>query len=86
MSPLWVGLLPALSVPAGSGKLPWDGGALAAPQTSHDGGGGEGCTAGGGGVTLRFVSQGRRGTSHDAAGLRRKRPEGGSRGRVGIYL
>lgn len=59
-------LLPALSVPAGSGKLPRDGGALAAPQTSHDGGGGQSCTPGG--ITLGLLNKGGGGTSHDAAG------------------
>lgn len=59
-------LLPALSVPAGSGELPRDGGALAAPQTSHDGGGGQSCAPGC--ITLSLLYKGGGGTSHDAAG------------------
>lgn len=59
-------LLPALSVPARSGKLPRDGGALAAPQTSHDGGGGQSGTPGC--ITLCLLNKGGGGTSHDAAG------------------
>lgn len=56
-------------MPAGSGKLPRDGGALAAPQASHDGGGGQGRTPGAG-VALDLVSEGGGGSSHDAAGSR----------------
>jgi len=51
-------------VPAGSGE----GGALAAPQTSHDGGGGQSGTPGRGILTLGLVNQGGGGASHDAAG------------------
>lgn len=55
---------PALSVSAGSGKLPWEGDALAAPQASHDGGGGQRCTPGC--VTFGLLSEGGGGASHDA--------------------
>lgn len=53
-------------MPARSGKLPRDGGALAAPQTSHDGGGGQSGTPGC--ITLGLLNKGGGGTSHDAAG------------------
>lgn len=55
---------PALSVSAGSGKLSRDGDTLAAPQASHDGGGGQRCTPGGG--TFGLLNEGGGGTSHDA--------------------
>lgn len=53
-------------MPARSGKLPRDGGALAAPQTSHDGGGGQSSTPGC--ISLGLLNKGGGGTSHDAAG------------------
>lgn len=53
-------------MPAGSGKLPGEGGALAAPQTSHDGRGRQSCTPGC--ITLGLLNKGGGGTSHDAAG------------------
>lgn len=55
---------PALSVSAGSGKLPREGDALAAPQASHDGGGGQRCAPGC--VTFGLLSEGGGGASHDA--------------------
>lgn len=58
-------------MPTGSGKLPRDGGALAAPQTSHDGGGGQSCTSRGS-IALSVVNKGGGGTSHDAAGSGRR--------------
>lgn len=57
-------------MPAGSGKLPRDGGTLAAPQTSHDGGRGQSCTPGS--VTFGLLHEGGSGTSHDAPGSGRR--------------
>lgn len=57
-------------MPAGSGKLPRDGGALAAPQTSHDRGGGQSCTPRC--VTFDLLNEGGGGTSHDAPGSGRR--------------
>lgn len=57
---------PALSVPAGSGQLPRDGGALAAPQTSHDGGRWQGGTPRS--VAVGIFNEGGGGASHDAPG------------------
>ena len=58
---------PALPVPAGSGKLSGEEGALAAPQTPHGGGGGQSRTPGCH-FPLDLFHQRRGGTSHDAAG------------------
>lgn len=55
---------PALSVSARSGELSRDGDTLAAPQASHDGGGGQGCAPGG--VTFGLVNEGGGGAAHDA--------------------
>lgn len=63
---VYLRLLPALSVPARSGKLPGERGALAAPQTSHDGGRRQSCTPGR--IALSLLNKGGGGTSHDAAG------------------
>lgn len=57
--------LPALSVPAGSVALSRDGGALAAPQTSHDRGRGQSGTPGGR-FPLGLINKGGSRTSHAA--------------------
>lgn len=61
-----IAALPALPVPADPGQLPGDGGALAAPQTPHDGGRGQSCPPGC--VPFGLFSQRGGGASHDAPG------------------